>query len=138
MIRRMLILGAAGDLTSRYLLPALARLHEAGRLPDGFEISGLARDDWDTKTFRSFAEERLAEHAADVCAEARGALVKTLEYHQADVTDPEAVRTALGVSREPVVAYLALPPAVFPPRDRGPRGRRLVQGEPDRRREALR
>jgi hypothetical protein len=36
MIRRMAISGAAGDLTFRFLLPALAELHEAGRLPDGY------------------------------------------------------------------------------------------------------
>ena len=34
--RRMAISGAAGDLTFRFLLPALAELHEAGRLPDGY------------------------------------------------------------------------------------------------------
>jgi glucose-6-phosphate 1-dehydrogenase len=111
----MLILGATGDLTPRYLLPALARLHEANKLPEGFRISGLARKEWDTKAFHSFAEERLAEHAAEVSAEARRALVEVLEYHQADVTDPERVKAALGDSPEPVVAYLALPPTVFSP-----------------------
>ncbi len=45
MIRRMLILGATGDLTPRYLLPALARLREARRFPEGFEVFGLARED---------------------------------------------------------------------------------------------
>jgi glucose-6-phosphate 1-dehydrogenase len=100
-IRRMLILGATGDLTPRYLLPALARLCEASKLPEGFRISGLARKEWDTEAFRSFAEESLAEHAAEVSAEAPHALVEVLEYHQADVTDPGRVKAALGDSPGP-------------------------------------
>lgn len=136
MIRRMAIFGATGDLTSRYLLPALARLHEAERLPDGFEISCLARDDWDTRAFRGFVEARLAEHAADVSTQARSGLVEMLEYHQADATDRERVAEALGSSGEPVVAYLALPPAVFAPvvgilTDIGlPEGSRIVVEKP--------
>ena len=113
MIRRMAIFGATGDLTPRYLLPAVARLHEAGMLPEGFEISCLARDDWDTGAFRGFVEARLAEHAADVAAPARSELVEMLEYHWADATDRERVAEVLGASGEPVVVYLALPPAVF-------------------------
>lgn len=115
MVKRIAILGATGDLTPRYLLPALARLYETGRLPEGFEVSGLARDDWDTEAFRGFVEARLAEHAADVAARSRSRFVEMLEYRRADATDPQEVAKALGPSREPLVAYLALPPAVFAP-----------------------
>ena len=117
MIRHMLILGATGDLTFRYLLPALAQLREADELPEGFTISALARDDRDTRSYRAQAEERLTRHAADVSEEARSGLAGAIEYHRADVTDPERVRAALGDVRreEPVVAYLALPPSVFAP-----------------------
>ena len=38
-----------------------------------------------------------------------------LEYHRADVSDREEVARALGPLCEPVLAYLALPPAVFAP-----------------------
>lgn len=34
MIRRMLLLGATGDLSLRYLLPALAHLRQANGLPE--------------------------------------------------------------------------------------------------------
>jgi glucose-6-phosphate 1-dehydrogenase len=114
-IRRMLVLGATGDLTLRYLLPALARLCEAGELPEGFEVSCLARDDRDTEGFRAFVAERLDEHAEKLAGEVRRELSETLEYHRADVTDPERIKAALGGSGEPAVAYLALPPAVFAP-----------------------
>jgi glucose-6-phosphate 1-dehydrogenase len=49
-IRGFVILGATGDLTSRKLLPAFARLHEIGKLPAELKIVGAARDDWDTAT----------------------------------------------------------------------------------------
>ena len=113
MIRRMAILGAAGDLTFRFLLPALAELHEAGRLPDGFEILALARDDWDTETYRHHAAEWIDDRASS--SSSCEALVAMLEYHRADVSDREQVARALGPLREPVVAYLALPPAVVAP-----------------------
>ena len=77
MIRRMIVFGVTGDLMPRYLLPALARLHEANRLPTGFEVSGLARDDWDIEAFRRFVEERLAKYAIHLIA-ARGCLKKVL------------------------------------------------------------
>lgn len=115
MIRRLVILGALGDLTARYLLPALAQLHAAGRLPAGFEILGLARADWDPETFRRRLAERLARHAAGVAAASREAVVAMLDYRQADAGDPKAVADALGRVERPIVAYLALPPRAFGP-----------------------
>lgn len=52
MIRRFLIFGASGDLTARFLVPALASLNDAGQLPGDFRVHGLARDPWTTETFR--------------------------------------------------------------------------------------
>ena len=115
MIRRLVIFGATGDLTFRYLLPALAQLHEDGRLPDGFTIVALAREDWDTETFRNQAAERLERHAANIPTASREALTALLEYHGVDVSDREQVKDALEPFHEPVVVYLALPPAVFAP-----------------------
>ncbi len=136
MIRHMLVLGALGDLAARYLLPALARLREAGELPEGFRVSALARDDQDTPGYREFAGENLAEHAPDTPEAARSGLVEALEYYQADVTDPERIKAALGDSGEPVIVYLALPPAVFAPTIEAlgeaglPEGSRIVVEKP--------
>jgi glucose-6-phosphate 1-dehydrogenase len=43
-IDQLLVLGVSGDLAGRYLLPALAHLQEAGRLPQPLAIVGVARD----------------------------------------------------------------------------------------------
>ena len=117
MIERIVIFGASGDLTGRYLIPALARLYDAGKLPSGIRITGVDRRGWDDKEgFRHFALESLDRHAQSVSAAARAKLVvEALEYRQADVTDGESVAKALGTLREPILAYLALPPSVFAP-----------------------
>ena len=117
MIERIVIFGASGDLTGRYLIPALARLYDAGKLPREIRITGVDRRGWDDKEgFRHFALESLDRHAQSVSAAARAKLVvEALEYRQADVTDGESVAKALGTLQEPILAYLALPPSVFAP-----------------------
>jgi Glucose-6-phosphate dehydrogenase, NAD binding domain len=39
MIKRLVIFGATGDLTARYLLPGIVALHDAGLLPEGLPIA---------------------------------------------------------------------------------------------------
>jgi glucose-6-phosphate 1-dehydrogenase len=114
MIERLVLFGATGDLAGRYLLPALATLHAAGRLPEGFEVIGGSRENLDEQAFRRTAGERLQEHAADVPVRARVAVVRSLRYRPVDVTDPESVASLIEPGRGPVAAYLALPPAIFP------------------------
>lgn len=136
MIRRLLLQGATGDLATRYLLPSLARLWAAGRLPEGFEAVGLARRDWDDEGFRRFAREQLAEHAADLPEGAREELVGALCFVPGSADDREVFAQALGDSGEPVLVYLALPPSVFAGAIRAfaeagpPEGSRLVVEKP--------
>ncbi len=113
--RRLVILGATGDLTGRYLLVAIAELAAAGRLPDDLTIVGVARDPWDTATFRLHAEERLARHAPDLPAAARVGLAARLSYVAGDVGDPAVLSAAFGPDAGRSLAYLALPPGVFGP-----------------------
>jgi glucose-6-phosphate 1-dehydrogenase len=96
MIERLVLFGATGDLAGRFLLPALASLQAAGRLPEGFQVVAVGRRELDGLT------------------EARQADLRSLEYRQADVADPAAVAAAIGRPDEPVAVYLALPPRAFP------------------------
>jgi glucose-6-phosphate 1-dehydrogenase len=114
-IDQLLVLGASGDLAGRYLLPALAYLQEAGRLPQPLGIVGVARDDWDTAAFRRHLAAQLERHAATVDPRAREALVAKASYQRADAGDAAALAGALDQAKGPVVAYLALPPAAFAP-----------------------
>lgn len=115
MIRHIAILGAAGDLTFRYLLPALASLCAAGRLPPDFRILALARRKWESEVYRRDAATRLAQHAEGVDPAARRALVEMIDYRCADTSDRRSMAAALASIDGPLIVYLALPPAVFAP-----------------------
>jgi glucose-6-phosphate 1-dehydrogenase len=99
MIPTLLLLGATGDLSRRYLLPALGALHQAGRLPGGFRVVGAAHTALDDEQFRRLAGGALP---AD-----------TLAYRPVDLADPATLAAALDGTTGPVAAYLALPPGVF-------------------------
>ncbi len=123
MISRLVIFGATGDLTARYLLPALAALRAADELPGGFSLVAAGREDWTTADYRDWAAAQLDRHAGSVRVGARQAVVAACSYVAADVTDPASVAAAIAGDRMPaakaaddgpVAAYLALPPAVFP------------------------
>lgn len=115
MIRNFVIFGASGDLTARYLLPTLAQLGQAGKLPAGMKILGVAQEAWDGNFFRNHARERLTLHASGVSEASLDALIARLDYRKADVTRPDEVKSALATVHEPAVLYLALPPAVLLP-----------------------
>jgi glucose-6-phosphate 1-dehydrogenase len=112
MIERLALLGATGDLTARYLLPGLAALRSGGHIGDGFRLIGVGREDWGSDEFRGWASAQLDQHAPQLPATARHAVVSASEYHRADVTDPAALTPVIS-GGQPVAAYLALPPSVF-------------------------
>lgn len=117
MIDRMILLGATGDLAGRFLLPALAALHAAGRLPDGFMVSGTASEDWDDPTFAAHAARRLDRYATDVPEPSRAAVVRSLQYRRADLDDAESVRRLVrdvSSTGAPIAVYLALPTSLAP------------------------
>ena len=114
MIEKLVLFGATGDLAGRFLLPALAALHAAGTLPEEFRVIGAAREQLDDAAFRQAAAERLEEHAGDVPARARDAVVRRLGYRPVDIGDARSVAPLFDAGGLPAVAYLALPPSVFP------------------------
>jgi glucose-6-phosphate 1-dehydrogenase len=112
MIERLVLLGATGDLTARYLLPGLAALRSGGHIGDGFRLIGVGREDWSGEEFRRWASAQLDQHAPQLPTADRQAVVAASEYHRADVTDPAAMAAVIS-GAEPVAAYLALPPFLF-------------------------
>jgi len=113
MIDRLAIFGATGDLTARFLLPALGTLCSQGHLPDGFRLTGASREDWSTAQYRQWAADQLDRHCPDLRKPARDALVVATRYLKVDVSNPGDVAAAVHEDR-PVAAYLALPPFLFP------------------------
>ncbi|AGP57787.1 glucose-6-phosphate dehydrogenase [Streptomyces rapamycinicus] len=113
MIGRLAVFGATGDLTARFLLPALAALRTAGHLRDGFQLTGASREDWDSDQYRGWIADRLDRHGSRYPADARRAVAASAHYRQADVTNPVDV-AAVVAGDDPIAVYLALPPALFP------------------------
>lgn len=114
MIETVVLFGATGDLAGRFVLPAVAALRAADRLPNGLQIIGAARQDLTDEAFRDLARESLDRHASAVPASVRAALAGSLRYHQVDLGDPASVSRAVGDTSGPIAAYLALPPVVYP------------------------
>jgi glucose-6-phosphate 1-dehydrogenase len=116
MIRRFVVFGASGSLGARYLLPALAQLHAADALPHDFEVVGVARQRWSDAQFREHAAEALGRRALEVPPSLREDFVSRLRYRHVDLGAPAPVVVSrLDLGSEPLVAYLALPPGLFPP-----------------------
>jgi glucose-6-phosphate 1-dehydrogenase len=128
MITCLAIFGASGDLTARYLMPALAALHEAGRLPQGFRILGLAREPMDREEFRRRLVEKMRTAAPQVKPDSRDAIVSVTDYRQVNVTDRHELAARLEAITEPIVAYLALPAKLFAPTIEALAARRLPPG----------
>src|SRR3954470_24432151 len=90
-IASMLLFGATGDLAGRFLLPALARLHASGHIPEDFRIVGAARQGWDDAAFQRHSAGQLEEHASDLNAGLRRTFVRCLRYRAVDFADLDSV-----------------------------------------------
>jgi len=112
-IDRLVVLGAMGDLATRHLLPALVHLLGDGSLPSPLRVLGVGREPLSTHDYRCLATRTLADHVPGLDAGDRAALVGRLDYLQADLDGRPDLTAALRPG--PVIAYLALPPAVYAP-----------------------
>ncbi|MDQ1568675.1 MAG: glucose-6-phosphate 1-dehydrogenase [Actinomycetota bacterium] len=117
----LVIFGASGDLTTRKLMPALARLALRGGLPAGFGVVGVARTELDDDGFRQHV---LAAAGGEAAASVWTELVSGFRYVAGDYDDPETFKRLEHVLEEMDTArgtagnrlyYLATPPSTFPP-----------------------
>ena len=112
----IVILGATGDLTARYLLPAIAQLVERDLLDEDLRLVGVANDDLDEAGFRDRVRSKLEDHAAGVDPAARSAVADRAAFVRGDVTTAETLGRALALHEDAddaVVLYLALPHVLF-------------------------
>ncbi|MBD7918667.1 glucose-6-phosphate dehydrogenase [Cellulomonas sp. Sa3CUA2] len=113
----LVVLGATGDLTARYVLPGLARVEPL--VDGGLRLVGVANDDLDDDGFRALVREKVAGHADGRVDPAVGALVDRAVWVHGDVTDPATLSAAIAACEvsdaDPLVVYLALPHVLFLP-----------------------
>lgn len=87
----IVIFGASGDLTLRKLIPALFNLYCKGRLPERFQIAGMARTAYSDDSFRAYLRESTLAYAGDTFEEAAWAdFASHIGYLPASFDDPEA------------------------------------------------
>jgi glucose-6-phosphate 1-dehydrogenase len=111
----LLLFGATGDLSVRYLFPSLVHLLRDRLLPPAFQVVGIGRQEFDDEGFRRWLEAHLGEEASRN-REAMNQLLARTSYRSVDLSDREAVAGALSpFAATPCVSYLAIPPDLFIP-----------------------
>src|SRR5436190_3841607 len=91
----MVIFGAAGDLTKRLVVPALYNLVRGGKLPEGFAMIGIDRNDETTEAWRGNLTNRIQAFARAggerqaLDEQAWSWLVNRMHYMRGDFTQPE-------------------------------------------------
>jgi glucose-6-phosphate 1-dehydrogenase len=113
----LVVFGASGDLTSRKLMPALARLAHQRQLPAAFTIVGVARTEWSDDDFRKAMTEAVPKGGPEW-----ESLVAKFRYVSGDYSQGETFETLKTVLDEVDaergtggnrVFYLATIPSVF-------------------------
>jgi glucose-6-phosphate 1-dehydrogenase len=120
----MTIFGATGDLAHRKLLPALYNLAHEGRLPERFELIGVARSEYSDEAFREEARtsiERFSRTKPD--PDVLDGLISGIRYIPGSFDDPEVYRKLEHALQEVTeqagqplnrVFYLSTAPQFFP------------------------
>jgi glucose-6-phosphate 1-dehydrogenase len=95
----IIIVGAAGDLTARKLVPALFHLHRKGRLPKPTRIAGISRRPLSHDEFRGQLAVMARQVMPDFDDAAWAEFAPSLEYVSAD--------TVASGGLQPLIAWLA-------------------------------
>lgn len=120
----VVIFGASGDLTKRKLIPALYDLYVNNQLPKEFAVLGISRSDIGDAPFRDRLEEFAKQFAHQFDPNTWNAFAKTIYYHAADSTKPEAYQGIKSRMAELSVAhgtgqnallYLSMAPHLYEP-----------------------
>jgi glucose-6-phosphate 1-dehydrogenase len=116
LLDRLVLLGAQGDLSLRYLVPSLRNLLRDRLLPAEFQVVAVGREALDDAGFRAWLAPRLAAAGSARDASVLPELLQRVRYVAADLSNPEATAAALAAHADrPAVSYLAIPPALFEP-----------------------
>ena len=109
----LLLFGATGDLSQRYLFPSLLHLLRDRLLPSDFRIVAIGRHEYDAEGFRDWLRARMATEAARQ-REAFEELLGRITYVAVDLGDSATMATLLSpYADRPCVSYLAIPPDLF-------------------------
>lgn len=108
---RLVIFGATGDLTCRFLVPALYRLHRAGLLEPDLQVVLYARRPMTLDDYLQNMEQALREAGKEMSAWEQFAR-RFVAYVRGGL-DAEGVRQLRDWMEGSAIFYLALPPGLF-------------------------
>ncbi|HET7010928.1 MAG TPA: glucose-6-phosphate dehydrogenase [Anaerolineales bacterium] len=115
----LVIFGASGDLTRRKLVPSLFGLFGKGRLPDSFQLLGVARSEATDDAFRSDMRRAVLGEEAKSNSSWES-FASRLHYLQADLSQSGSIeelrrklQTLQGEKIGNVLFYLAIPPQAY-------------------------
>lgn len=98
----LVVFGISGDLSRRYILPALANLKSAGYLPGNFRLIGLSR--------RSIQSKDILDAGTEILADC----LELIRMDMADPADYKKLKDGLNHEAQ-IIFYLSIPPpAVLP------------------------
>jgi len=98
---QLVLFGAVGDLTKRLVIPALYNLVRAGRLADGFSVTGIDHNPFTTETWRDSLWQMMESlirapdsgfHTERFDRQAWNWLMDRLHFWRGDFTEPETYR----------------------------------------------
>ncbi len=111
----LLLFGATGDLSQRYLFPSLVHLLRDRLLPADFRLIAIGRQEYDQEGFKAWLREQLPDEAARN-REAFSDLLARTRYVMVDLSDSAEMSKQLAqFADRPCVSYLAIPPHLFTP-----------------------
>jgi glucose-6-phosphate 1-dehydrogenase len=108
-VQTLLILGAAGDLTARLLLPGLGTLLAEKEASD-LLLVGSGRGGWDDEQWRDLVARSFA--SAGASGPAVDDVLARTRYARADAADADDLQRLLELRQGRLAVYFALPPAV--------------------------
>ncbi|WP_342347863.1 glucose-6-phosphate dehydrogenase [uncultured Nitrospira sp.] len=115
MYEHLVIFGATGDVTKRFVFPALAQVF-ANRGPHTeYRITGVGRRDWTTPQFQEHVSESLGKHQTPSLPRSREEFLQSLEYARVeDLSDAREIASIFHEQAGLTLLYLGLPPQMFP------------------------
>ena len=127
MLDTLLLFGATGDLSQRYLFPSLLHLLRDRLLPADFRVIAIGRSEHDDEGFRQWLRQRIGN--GDPRNDGRlEELLRRTRYHAIDLGDSDAmVATLSQYADRPAVSYLSTPPNLFASACRGLKAAGLLE-----------
>jgi glucose-6-phosphate 1-dehydrogenase len=112
----LVLLGGAGDLALRMLLPSLYFLEVDRLLPHDLRIVGVARGEGDGESYKALVREHLGKRAT-VEEPAWARLAARMDYLSVDITTQDGAAKLAERVGEPgsLVVYFALSPSLYGP-----------------------